>query len=219
MAGVPVKFRCYRCNTLLGVSRSKIGSVIACVKCGTELVVPDPDETPTPGDSASASASSASNLAEPTPAFLSALEAGVPLALQDIHPEDIRIEPGVAWPPVVTSPAPPETKPEPEPAPEPEPKPENESKPEPAPARPERILAPRFSPPPEPPRPAAAPDPVVPTIEIEPVKIARERTPGRARDLTIPRTVVVFWSFFVLIAQALGFVAGLLAGHYLWRVH
>ena len=39
MAGVPVKFRCYRCNTLLGVTRSKIGSVIACVKCGTELVV------------------------------------------------------------------------------------------------------------------------------------------------------------------------------------
>jgi hypothetical protein len=215
MAGVPVKFRCYRCNTLLGVSRSKIGSVIACVKCGTELVVPDPDEAPPPD--ASAPASSPSNLAEPSPSFLSALEAGVPLALQEIHPEDIRIEPGVSWTPVDTSPAPvgPTTTiapPEPEPAPAP--------KPEPAPPHPEPVPAPRVSVVPEPPRTAAAPEPAVPTIEVEPVKITRERsTPGRPRDLTIPRSVVAFWSLFVLIAQALGFVAGLLAGHYLWRVH
>jgi hypothetical protein len=192
MAGVPVKFRCYRCNTLLGVTRSKIGSVIACVKCGAELVVPEPAEATAP----ETSASSSSNIAEPTPAFLSAMESGMPMAFPDINPEDIRVEPGIPWEPIVTSPPPAEPRdapPEPEPEPEPEPAP--------APAEPLRSI--RVVPPAEPPRPAAEPEPVVPPILIEPVKIARERpTTGRPRDLTIPRSVVAFWSLFVLLAQA-----------------
>ena len=32
----------------------------------------------------------------------------------------------------------------------------------------------------------------------------------------LPRSVVAAWSLFVLLAQALAFVAGLLAGHYIW---
>ena len=34
MAGVPVKFRCFQCNRLLGVALSKVGSVVSCPKCG-----------------------------------------------------------------------------------------------------------------------------------------------------------------------------------------
>jgi hypothetical protein len=82
------------------------------------------------------------------------------------------------------------------------------------------VSAARIAAAPEPPRPVADTEPLVPKIDVEPLKIVRERSmPGRPRDLTIPRTVVAFWSLFVLIAQALAFVAGLLAGHYLWRVH
>ena len=32
------------------------------------------------------------------------------------------------------------------------------------------------------------------------------------------RSVVATWSLFVLLAQALAFLAGLLAGHFIWRV-
>jgi hypothetical protein len=216
MAGVPVKFRCYRCNTLLGVSRSKIGSVIACVKCGTELVVPDPDEAPVSEASVSAE-STPSSLAEPSLQSAPALDVGIPLAIKDIRPEDIRIEVDVPWEPLVPSSPPSEPAIGPlqtEFSPEPEPEPT------PVPAAPEPISAARIVPPPEPPRPVVEPEPVVPKIEVEAVSIRRERsTPGRPRDLTLPRTVVAFWSLFVLIAQALAFVAGLLAGHYLWRVH
>jgi hypothetical protein len=71
-----------------------------------------------------------------------------------------------------------------------------------------------------PPKPADALEPVSPPIRIEPTRIAPDRTPPvRSRDLLIPRSVVAFWSLFVLMAQALAFVAGLLAGHFLWRVH
>src|SRR5712672_3502858 len=42
MAVVPLKFRCYQCNGLLGVSRSKVGAVVSCPKCGAELIVPEP---------------------------------------------------------------------------------------------------------------------------------------------------------------------------------
>jgi hypothetical protein len=41
---------------------------------------------------------------------------------------------------------------------------------------------------------------------------------ARRNDVALPRTVVVLWSFFVILALALAFTAGLLAGHFLWRV-
>jgi hypothetical protein len=60
----------------------------------------------------------------------------------------------------------------------------------------------------------------VPPIRIEPPTLATERmTASRTRDLVLPRSVVASWSLFVLLAQALAFVAGLLAGHFIWRVH
>ena len=60
----------------------------------------------------------------------------------------------------------------------------------------------------------------VPPIRVEQPSIIPERTTAvRTRDLILPRSVVATWSLLVLMAQALAFVAGLLAGHFLWRVH
>ncbi|MBX6313707.1 MAG: hypothetical protein IRY99_12425, partial [Isosphaeraceae bacterium] len=42
MPGEPIKFRCFQCSTLLRVSASKAGTVVACPKCSVELIVPDP---------------------------------------------------------------------------------------------------------------------------------------------------------------------------------
>jgi len=36
----PIKFRCYRCNKLLGVPARKVGSTVACPQCKAELQVP-----------------------------------------------------------------------------------------------------------------------------------------------------------------------------------
>ena len=204
MVGVPVKFRCYRCNQLLGVSRSKVGSVVHCPKCAADLVVPEPVEAPASGSS--------SNIQEPTPAFLAALASGVPLAIPDIRPEDIRVEPGIAWEPIETAPAPAEPRISP---PEPERPAQAPAPPEPMPPAP--APAP-IVPPVVPPREAV--EAVVPPIRVESPTLAVERMPTvRSRDLVIPRSVVAFWSLFVLLALALAFLAGLLAGHYLWRVH
>ncbi len=68
--------------------------------------------------------------------------------------------------------------------------------------------------------PAAGVETVGPPIRVEPPSIIPERTSiVRSRDLILPRSVVATWSLLVLMAQALAFVAGLLAGHFLWRVH
>ncbi len=56
---------------------------------------------------------------------------------------------------------------------------------------------------PDPPTPRPAPPPPA-------------ATPRRG-DLVIPRVVVVSWSLFVLGALWLAFVAGLLAGRYVWK--
>jgi hypothetical protein len=41
MAKEPIKFRCFQCQKLLGVSPSKAGAVVSCPKCGAGLLVPD----------------------------------------------------------------------------------------------------------------------------------------------------------------------------------
>src|SRR3954453_19410979 len=87
MAGVPIKFRCFQCNQLLGVSRSKAGSIVACPKCATELIVPAPDDGPAAADSPSAPGP------ETTRAFDAAIAAGLPVELSEIRLEDLRITP------------------------------------------------------------------------------------------------------------------------------
>jgi len=42
MAIERLKFRCYRCNQLLGATPNKAGSVVTCPKCSAELLIPVP---------------------------------------------------------------------------------------------------------------------------------------------------------------------------------
>ncbi len=116
MAGVPVKFRCYRCNQLLGVSRTKVGAIVACPKCAAELVVPEPTEpspaSVTAGEFA-ATGSESPQTATQNSGRASGLDVGLALDFLSIRPEDIRVEPGF--------PDAPEPEPEREPDPEPEP--------------------------------------------------------------------------------------------------
>ena len=76
MASVKIRFRCYRCNQLLGAGSSKIGQVIQCPKCGADLLVPPPSA---PGQSSDAIARAAPG------SFFDA-----PLDLNSILPEHIR---------------------------------------------------------------------------------------------------------------------------------
>jgi hypothetical protein len=46
MAIERLKFRCYRCNQLLGATPNKAGSVVTCPKCSAELLIPVPDLRP-----------------------------------------------------------------------------------------------------------------------------------------------------------------------------
>jgi hypothetical protein len=237
MAGVPIRFRCFRCNQLLGVSRSKAGAVVACPKCSAELIVPDPAETEEPAaadasgapdePSSSWSVQSTSPAPEPPP---SELDSGIPLDFLDIRPEDIRVEPGIRLPTPRT----------PAPSPRPVPAPtagvqvegygiEIETEPPPPAQRPiERERAPTARQASAPTVVAAAPpvraaeEPILGSIQLDAPTAARpRRTPVtvRPRDLVLPRSVVASWSLFVLLALALSFVAGLLAGHFVWRVH
>lgn len=213
MAGVPLKFRCYQCNQLLGVSRNKVGTVVACPKCGADLIVPDPEEFESGSD---VEVTDLAPTQSPSSRYAETDEAGISLELLDIRPEDIRVEPGLTWtPPSAESPSTPRER-EPFPAIPPI---------EETPASPvvDPVSAPinlgelagdtaGTTPP--------ATEPVVPPIQFESTKIAESRVvASRSRDVVLPRSAVAAWSLFVLLAQAFAFVAGLLAGHFLWRVH
>jgi hypothetical protein len=210
MAVVPIKFRCFRCQQLLGVSRSKAGAVVSCTKCGAELIVPDPSD-PAPTDQ-----TTTESIGEPTsPGVGAGIDRGISLDDLDIRPEDIRVQPGTdALVPKQTpsfSVAVEELEAEPE---------EEES-----PDHVGVLIAEKPIPAPEPAsQQVRATEPVVnPPIRIE---VPRERTrrvepaPSvRSRDLTVPRSVMAAWSLFVILALGFAFIAGLLAGHYVWRVH
>ena len=69
-----------------------------------------------------------------------------------------------------------------------------------------------------PPSPALAGS-VAPPIEIEPPTILPPRTEiRRVSEVILPASVVLAWSLFVLAGIAMSFVAGLLMGHYLWKM-
>jgi phage FluMu protein Com len=214
MAANPIKFRCYRCNQLLGTGRSKAGAVIACPKCSAELIVPAPDETTT--------VEGGSETPDRRAGTPGTLDQGLSLDLLDIRPEDIRVEPGIAYEPLLPDAAPPEDE-----------APFDEGVSETI-ELPAAVVAPPLPPPPQPPAPikpivAPPPAPVVPApviapveapLALEPIKTESARSGSiRSRDVILPRSAVAAWSLFVLLAQGLAFIAGLLAGHYLWRVH
>jgi hypothetical protein len=202
---MPLKFRCYRCNQLLGASRSKVGTVISCPKCGSALVVPEPDEDAAP----------VARSLKPALGALSAGESPGAESILDIRPEDIRVQPGIE---LISSPADDEDEEHATPYPygeTPEPAvPEPEAEP------PRSHEGPSVAP--EPTTPPPAPPADVPAIAVETAGGARSHDSYgrvRARDVILPRSVVLAWSLFVLLALALAFGAGLLAGHFVWRVH
>ncbi len=184
------RFRCFRCQKLLGASPSRIGSVVHCPRCRAELIVPPPLEAE-PGDN---------------PARGDDPDGG-PIRLDDLG---LRLDPE------------PHRKPAPGPAPDAGPSPldyleslADEPDPDPT-ADPEAD--------PEPDDPPALPESPGPIHTAPtPSALGRRRRPARrepvarARDVILPRTVVVAWSLFVLLALAFAFAAGLLIGHYQWK--
>ncbi|WP_422930580.1 hypothetical protein [Singulisphaera sp. PoT] len=216
MAGTSIKFRCYQCNQLLGVSRNRVGGVVSCPKCQAGLIVPDPTEGAGPLDLRTEGESTGSG----------STDGGIPLDLIDIRPEDIRVEPGA-----YRSPASPSSSEPQEAATSGGPglqvaEPPASWEQPPAPPRPLRpssasveAPAPTFAPEPE--RTKSAEDLNLPQIDLAPARRSptRHQPLARSRDVVISRTTLAMWSLFVLIAQVLAFLAGLLAGHFVWKVH
>jgi len=226
MAGPKIKIRCYQCNQLLGVPSSKAGKVVACPKCSTDLLIPDLDDPPAPVGQPPTPGT--------TPAFLAALDSGLPVELADMRPEDVRVGSDDDWGALPIDVDAPRSAPAPAPEPPPFLAPlapgasggreipfEIESAPTPLSIPLAPLAAISDNPVSVPPAPAASGvETVGPPIRVEPPSIIHERTTAlRSRDLVLPRSVVATWSLLVLMAQALAFVAGLLAGHFLWRVH
>ena len=224
MAAGPIKLRCGGCNQLLGVARSKAGSIVACPKCAIELLVPFDDDpappsAPRDAEPAPPSANLGINLGETFAAPVS----GIPLDFLNISPEDIRVEPGVRELHPYPSAASRKIEVEPErKLPEGPAEPsgdefELETGPPPAPG----VAVEKPVPKPNP-TTVNVEEPAGPPIRLDaPVSAPR---PSRSvilkpRDLVIPRSVVASWSILVLAAVGFAFAAGLLIGHYVWRFH
>jgi hypothetical protein len=208
---MPVLFRCFQCQQVLGTSRAKVGSVVVCPKCKAELIVPEP---PTPEPAATVVDRPSVMRSASTPKLAADLSA--------IRPEDIRVEPGVLTHVTTVT----QTS-------------EVESHVTESGVRkshvtesgvPASAVHTEVDVPPAPvdvpPEPPSV-EPEFPAIEIkhEPIldaalrmaAAARSITP-RPRDITLPRAAVVAWSLFALLGLVLAFVAGLLIGHYLWGI-
>jgi hypothetical protein len=58
------------------------------------------------------------------------------------------------------------------------------------------------------------------SIEIErPTILPPGSELRRVSEVVLPASVVVAWSLFALLGIGLAFVAGLLMGHFIWKVH
>jgi phage FluMu protein Com len=68
--------------------------------------------------------------------------------------------------------------------------------------------------------PVADPKVVVPPISIEPdaIRPPSAAAPRSIREVVLPASVVLAWSLFVLMAIPLAFVAGLMVGHFVWKL-
>jgi phage FluMu protein Com len=172
----------------------------------------------------------------PVPTFLGELSGVIPPDLADLRPEDLRVE-AEFFENLTRAPSPPAVEPAPWPVPEslgssfstgsisptaPYP-PETESTREIEPpewpsATPE--AADRVSRPSEKTSLPEEVKSIVPQIEIEPPSILPPGTEiRRVSEVVLPAPVVLAWSLFVLVGIALSFVAGLMIGHFLWKMH
>lgn len=200
-----IKFRCPRCNRLLGVGPTRAGRVISCPKCAAELIVPDPaatemDLAPPPEPPG-----------EPDPAavFRNLFNPMAPAPPPPVPTPPPPPPPPTPWTtaPVADQPATPSSFPF-----------VRIEAPPPIPPPPLPDLAPVFAAVQvEPPPLRDTPPPLLPPIRVEPKGVVSERASGpRRNDLVLPRTAVVLWSFFAVLALVASFAAGLLSGHYLW---
>jgi hypothetical protein len=238
-----LKFRCYQCNQLLASAPSKAGSIVSCPRCKADLVVP-PAESPAGADLESSSVDKASGRATSTltpprptdPSGLDENSAAIPADLIDLRPEDLRVE-AEFFESLTRRPQPPS---EPEPASWVAPGTAAQSPsvetgfPAVPPFSPATVeaAAPVFSPtaarpdfpnafPSPAPNPAllAPTSPVVPPIEIEPPSLLGPNQEFRpVREVVLPASAVVAWSLFGLIGIATSFIAGLMIGHYFWKM-
>ncbi|MGA2705788.1 MAG: hypothetical protein ABSH35_32495 [Isosphaeraceae bacterium] len=101
-----LRFRCYRCNQLLGVSSRKAGTVISCPRCAAELKVPRPEEQTVTADASrsghgfttesrvpvSSTTPTSKSGGNALPAFMEEIAAAIPDDLATLRPEDIRVE-------------------------------------------------------------------------------------------------------------------------------
>jgi hypothetical protein len=233
----PLKFRCYRCNQLIGVPPKRAGSVIACPKCKAELKVPEPQEqaaavgvgsfgqnsSPQPFPPGLPADLSPTSSPGPIPSFMEEIAAAIPDDLASLRPEDIRVEAEFADLVVTVSErgsSSPTATAAQVPGPTSEPL---------ASARRPAVVAPRpinTVPDPSPPRFEPLEEPpvdvaigtVLPNINIEPATIlpaGRETHP--VSEVVLQPATVLAWSLLVLMALPLAFVAGLLMGHFVWK--
>lgn len=219
MASAPVRFRCGQCKQLIGVSRSKAGTVVTCPRCQARLVAPEPDDDHQGAPVASSSALSPS----PISTEAGARSGSASFDDLDLRVEDIQVEPGVRhlYPTSEAAATPEDVPGEVEVPPAPS---NSDQRPEVAPVAYVPTPAPAPLVPPGPP-PAVLPQvepPVLPGLQLDtserPARPKRAESP-RSPDLVVPRGVVGAWSLLVLLAVGFAFVAGLLAGHFLWGVH
>ena len=227
MAEDSFRFRCSKCRQLLGASFRRIGTVIACPRCGAELKVPRPEEqTATAGASrpghglttqsrvpVSSSAPKSKSGGNALPSFMEEIAAAIPDDLATLRPEDIRVEAEFVGLVVTTS----EGITPPAPA-------AKEPQSEPLPSDPVEVEA-HFAqtPPPAEPRSVDPPvDPaigaVLPAIKIEtPTLLPPGRHLQAVSEVILQPATVLAWSLMVLLALPMAFLAGLLIGHFVWK--
>jgi len=211
MVAPRVKFRCFHCNRLLSAPANRIGRAVACPKCVQAVIVPtigegsEPESNTEPPGKGSqealrvrSSTGTERSSRDDLPPFMSEIAAAIPDDVLNIQPEDIRAEiPLIEI--NVTSNNRPEFS-------------EESAVPE------DSSLSSEFD--------SGdvvedeAEPPVPPLLHIETVStpsLVSDPPVRRSGDLILPASVVLAWSLFVLFAQALAFLAGLLIGHYHWK--
>ncbi|WP_435022232.1 hypothetical protein TA3x_002806 [Tundrisphaera sp. TA3] len=180
------RFRCFRCQKLMGAPESKFGKTIRCPRCGVELVVPSPEDVPADDADENAFAVNLEDIGvklDPLPPRKSPPSSSSLLDPNFSIPESNPIAFLEAAPPP------------PEPAPEAEgPDAEGGSDAEVA-----IDVAPAVS----------------PITGRRPVSTAYDPA-GRRRDVMLPRTVVMAWALGALGGLGFAFLSGLLIGHFLW---
>lgn len=201
-----IRFRCNRCNASLKVSGAKSGAKVACPKCGLELSVPSPaavtveqgaypqgEESPLAEFVVGSPgvrvelAGAESQLATPT-VGADRTSGGFGRGLDHV-PANINDAPSEFLNLALRL----------------EPEPTTEVKPASRPSVPVVTAAPAVG-------PGVKTEAPSDSQSLRPEKISL-----RTRDVTLPRTAVVAWTTFALLAQVFALLAGLLVGHFLWR--